>query len=104
MDNKKKGKSRLRLYWFLNADAISVMILAVLIWSFHLSSYIAVSIVVPSGLVCLAVIHIYHCRFYARMGWDKEHIPWKSIKIFWSLMFIILILLDLLLSEIGILE
>jgi hypothetical protein len=104
MNDKKKGKLRLRLYWFLNEKAISWICLAVMWWSFLFPRYLPLRIVVPSGLVCAAGSHIYRNRFFKRMGWDKERIPWKTIKMFWRLIFIILLLLALLLSEIGILE
>jgi hypothetical protein len=88
-----KEKFRLRLYWFLNVDAIGSICIVVVLWTRLSPRYFPLMIVAPSAIVCLLGAMAYRARFYARMGWDKERIPPKSVKTFWRYFTVILLFL-----------
>ena len=84
-----KEKHRLRLYWLINANAISPLCIGVLLLSMLLPRYLPWKIVAPSAFLCSLGALAYGDRFYALIGWDKERIPVKSIEKFWNLIIIV---------------
>jgi hypothetical protein len=97
-----KERFRLRLYWFLNVDAIGSICIVVLLWTRRFPRYFPLIIVGPFAFVCVLGAEAYRDRFYTRMGWDKERIPPKSVKTFWRYFTMILLFLYALMCHIMI--